>query len=207
MNCKLIGSFVKHLEVELAPGEEFFAERGSMIYMEEGIELLSEFNGNSLTRILGAKLSGESLMILRFVNRSHRPCRLVLGSNGGMIHLKLDGRQLICRRGAYVASSRKVNVTAQLSIAGLIGGMGALLQRVEGNATVFLACLGDPIIIDLQPGQSIRIDEDHFLATDGIPESRLSVKWSLQNVIGGEGVSLLTAIGPGRVYLNPGKLV
>ena len=205
MNCKLIGSYVKHLEIELGPGEEFYGERGSMIYIEEGIEMSSELVGNTLGRLLGAKLSGESLIILRFFNTARRPCKIVLGSKSGLMHLKVAGQELICRRGAYVASSHKVNVSTQLSVAGLIGGMGALLQRISGNATVFLETDGDPIIIDLTPGQTIRIDENHFLALEGIPESRISAKWSLRNYIGGEGISMLTVTGPGRVYLNPGR--
>lgn len=207
MNCKLIGSYVKHLEIDLSPGEEFYGERGSMIYLEEGIEMSSELVGNTLGRILGAKLAGESLMLLRFYNTTNRICRLVLGSRTGLLHMKLEGRELICRRGAYVASSKKVNVSTQLSIAGLLGGMGALLQRISGHATIFLETDGDPVIVDLQPGQTIRIDENHFLALEGIPENRISAKWSLRNYLGGEGISMLTVTGPGRVYLNPGRVM
>ncbi|MDE6806497.1 MAG: AIM24 family protein [Muribaculaceae bacterium] len=207
MNCKLIGSYVKHLEIDLSPGEEFYGERGSMIYLEEGIEMSSELVGNTLGRILGAKLAGESLMLLRFYNTTNRICRLVLGSRTGLLHMKLEGRELICRRGAYVASSKKVNVSTQLSIAGLLGGMGALLQRISGQATIFLETDGDPVIVDLQPGQTIRIDENHFLALEGIPENRISAKWSLRNYLGGEGISMLTVTGPGRVYLNPGRVM
>ncbi|MBD5181625.1 MAG: AIM24 family protein [Bacteroides sp.] len=207
MNCKLIGSYVKHLEIDLSPGEEFYGERGSMIYLEEGIEMSSELVGNTLGRILGAKLAGESLILLRFYNTTNRICRLVLGSRTGLLHMKLEGRELICRRGAYVASSKKVNVSTQLSIAGLLGGMGALLQRISGHATIFLETDGDPVIVDLQPGQTIRIDENHFLALEGIPENRISAKWSLRNYLGGEGISMLTVTGPGRVYLNPGRVM
>lgn len=207
MNCKLIGSYVKHLEIDLSPGEEFYGERGSMIYLEEGIEMSSELVGNTLGRILGAKLAGESLILLRFYNTTNRICRLVLGSRTGLLHMKLEGRELICRRGAYIASSKKVNVSTQLSIAGLLGGMGALLQRISGHATIFLETDGDPVIVDLQPGQTIRIDENHFLALEGIPENRISAKWSLRNYLGGEGISMLTVTGPGRVYLNPGRVM
>lgn len=205
MNCKLIGSYVKHLEIDLSPGEEFYGERGSMIYLEDGIDMTSELVGNSLGRILGAKLAGESLVLLRFHNTTNRICRLVLGSRTGMVHFKLEGRELICRRGAYVASSRRVDITSQLSVSGLIGGMGPLLQRISGHATIFLETDGDPVVVDLNPGQTIRIDENHFLALDGIPENRISAKWSLRNYLGGEGISMLTVTGPGRVYLNPGR--
>ena len=65
MTCKLIGQFIQHLEVTLSPGENFFAEKGSVIYLEAGIEKELSFNGSGLGRILGAKLSGESIYTLR----------------------------------------------------------------------------------------------------------------------------------------------
>lgn len=204
MNCKLIGQYVKHLEIVLMAGEEFYAEKGALIYLDEGIDMRSELNGNSLGSIIGSKLSGESLMIVRYYNPGPGPRRLVVGSQAGIMHFKLEGRELICRKGAYLCSSAKMNVSTRLSIRGFVGGIGALLQRVAGVGTVFLETHGDPVVINLAPGQKIRIDENHFLAFDGITEDRISPCWNLSNLFGGEGWSLLSVSGPGTVYLNPG---
>lgn len=203
MNVKLIGSFVKHIEVLLQPGEEFFAERGAVVYIEDGIEYNTVFTGDSLGKIIGSKLSGESLFMLSFRNNSHSACRLGLGYHSGILPVKLENREIVCRTGAFVASSRKVDIDTKFSIAGLMGGMGALLQKVSGNATIFLQCYGDPVIIDLSPGQTIQVDENHFLAVDGVTQDRMSPRWSARNFFGGEGVSMLALTGPGRVYLNP----
>lgn len=203
MNAKLKGNFVKHLEVELFPGEEFYAEKGALIYIEEGIDMNSEFTGNSLGQILGSKLSGESLMIVHYRNNTPQPRRIVIGTRGGMMHFKLNNTEIICNRGAYVASSSKVDLSTKLSLSGFIGGIGGMLQRVRGNATVFLATHGDPIVVDLSPGQAIQIDEQHFLALEGIPENRITPQFSARNLFGGEGLRMLTVRGPGKVYLNP----
>ena len=203
MNCKLKGTYVKHLEVELFPGEEFYAEKGALIYIEDGIDMSSEFTGNTLTQILGSKLSGENLLIVHYRNFSNQPRKLVLGSRGGMVHFKLTNSEIICNRGAYVASSRKVDLSTKLSLSGFIGGIGGMLQRVRGDATVFLATHGDPIVIDLANGQYIQIDEQHFLALEGIPENRIVPQFSAKNLFGGEGLRMLGVRGPGRVYLNP----
>lgn len=203
MNCKLIGSFVKHLEIELSQGEEFYAERGAVIYIDEGLDMDTELSGNSLGKLLGSKLSGESLFIVHVYNPTPQPRKLAIGSHSGLTHFKLSHSEIICRKGAFMASSRRVDVSTVLSITGLMGGMGALLQRVTGDATVFLQSYGDPVIITLTPRQSIRIDENHFLALEGIPESRISAKWSARNFLGGEGLSMISVTGPGKVYLNP----
>ena len=52
MNCKLVGQFVQHLEVTLSPGEDFYAEKGSVIYLEAGIEKELGFNGSGLDESL-----------------------------------------------------------------------------------------------------------------------------------------------------------
>lgn len=205
MNCKLIGQFVQHLEIELSQGEEFFTEKGSVIYLESGVEKEVCFNGSGLGRILGAKLSGESLFILRLYNVSNSPKKIVIGSYFGLLPVKLYGEQLICHRGSYVGSNKKVNITTKLSIAGLTGGMGLVLQKIQGNATVFLDTKGSPITINLQYGQIIEVDEDHIIALHNIAENQIQANWALGNLLGGEGLSMMRIIGPGTVYLSPGK--
>ncbi|MDE6654307.1 MAG: AIM24 family protein [Muribaculaceae bacterium] len=207
MNCKLVGQYIQYLEVTLSPGEDFFAERGSVIYLETGIEKELSFNGRGLGRLIGAKLSGESLFILRLYNASRMPRKMAIGSHCGLLPVKLTGETMICHRGAYVGSNNKVDVTTKLSISGLTGGMGLLLQKIKGNATVFLDTEGTPIIINLEPGQTIDVDEDHIIALHNISDHQMSSNWSLSNLLGGEGLSMMRVTGPGTVYLSPSKPV
>lgn len=204
MNCKLIGQFVQHLEVTLLPGEDFYAEKGSIIYLESGIEKELSFNGSGLGRLIGAKLSGESLFIIRLYNVSQISRKVIIGSQYGLLPVKILGETMICHRGVYVASNNRVNITTKISITGLVGGMGLLLQKISGNSTVFLDTKGSPISITLQQGETIEVDEDHIIAIHSIPEDRLSSNWSLGNLLGGEGLSMLKITGPGQVYLSPG---
>lgn len=207
MNCKLVGQFVQHLEVTLSPGESFYAEKGSVIYLEQGIEKEVNFNGSGLGRILGAKLAGESLFILRMYNVSNQPKKFCLGSYYGLVPVKLNGETLICHRGAYVGSNNQVNVSTKLSIAGLTGGMGLVLQKIQGNSTVFLDTKGSPIILNLHPGEIIEVDENHIIGLLNISENQIQANWSLGNLLGGEGLSMMRIFGPGTIYLSPGKFI
>lgn len=207
MQCKLVGQFVQHLEVTLSPGEDFYVEKGAVIYLEAGIQKESVMNGSSLGRILGAKLAGESLFILRLYNTTHRERKVVVGSRFGLLPVKLNGDTMICHRGVYVGSNNRVNVTTKLSIAGLTGGMGLLLQKIQGNSTVFLDTKGTPITINLTPGDTIEVDEDHIIALLNIADHQMQSDWSLGNLIGGEGLSMMRIIGPGTVYLSPSKFL
>ncbi|MDE5843387.1 MAG: AIM24 family protein [Muribaculaceae bacterium] len=205
MDCKLVGQFVQHLEVTLQPGEDFYAEKGAVIYLEAGVEKELAFNGSGLRRILGAKLSGESLFIIRLYNVAGVPRKLVIGSRFGLLPIKLNGDTMICHSGVYVGSNNRVNVTTKLSISGMVGGMGLFLQKIQGVSTVFLDTTGTPIVISLRPGESIEIDENHIIALLNITEQQMQSNWSLGNLIGGEGLSMMRVTGPGTVYLSPGK--
>lgn len=206
MNCKLIGSYIQHLEVTLEPAERFYAERGALIYHDEGIEAESTMNSGSLGGLIGAHISGEALMSVAYLNRSGKPRKLVIGGSHTLQPVKLGGLELICRRGAFVASSDRVEVSAKASVNSLIGGMGLFMQRIRGNATVFLDSRGQPIVVELNHGEQITIDENHVVALHGISEERISSKWSLRNLFRGEGISVLNVTGPGKVYISPGRV-
>lgn len=44
MNCKIVGYEYKTLEVVLSPGESFYAERGSIVYVDEALQREAEWN-------------------------------------------------------------------------------------------------------------------------------------------------------------------
>lgn len=211
MNCKIIGYEYKTLEVTLSPGESFYAERGSIVYTEEGLQRDVEFNGggqggglgNILGGVIRSALSGESILIIHFYNNSNTSKTMILsGSCCSLVPIKLEGDNLICRRGHYVASSNKVCLNLNLNIQGVIGGIG-FFQKIEGNATVFLDSLGSPIEKILSAGETIEVDENHIVAMHGFNTSQIRAGWSFGNVLRGEGVSLMSITGPGKLYLSP----
>ncbi|WP_276892345.1 AIM24 family protein [Hallella bergensis] len=212
MNVKLIGNFIQHLEVELLPGEEFYAQKGALIYLEQGIEKEILMNGGgtgtlgALGNLIGAKLSGESIFLTHYYNRTQSSKKIVFGGSFGLHPIKIQNETLICNKGVYVASNNSVQISTQISIAGILGGMGVFLQKISGNSTIFLDCKGQPITKELGYGETIEVDENHIIALQGISEAQLSSAWSLKNILGGEGLSMLKIIGPGRVHLSPGSL-
>ena len=211
MNCKIVGYEFKTLEVTLQPDETFYAERGSLVWVDAALQRDVEMNGGnqngSIGNMLGgmfkSALSGESVLILRFYNPTSKPLKMVLsGSCCALLPIKLQGENLICRRGHYVASTNKISLNLNLNIQGILGGIG-LFQKVEGNATVFLDSNGSPIIKEVAPGESIEIDENNIIAFHGFQPQQIQAGWSFGNMIRGEGLSLMRVTGPGKVYLSP----
>ena len=210
MNCKIVGYEYKTLEVTLSPGESFYAERGSIVYVDAQIQRNVEMNNSSSNRGVGgllagavkSALSGESILIIRLSNPTNHDLKMVLsGSLYSLVPIKIQGESIVCRRGHYVASTAKVDVGLRLSAQGFLGGMGALFQKVEGHATVFLDSLGTPIEKQLEPNETIEVDENHLVAMHGISHIQVQAGWSIGNVLRGEGVSMMRISGPGKVYV------
>lgn len=204
MECKLKGYDFKALEVTLEPGESFYAERGALIYLESGIDKSAEF-GKTAGKIIQSKLSGESLFLIRFSNTSNIKRKLMLAGKVGILPIKITGQRVMCRRGAYVASTEKMNLGLKISFSSLLGGAG-LMQRIEGDGTVFLDCYGMPVELDLVSNETIEVDENNLLALVGMNENQINASWSVGNIFHGEGLSLLRITGPGKVYINPSSL-
>ena len=211
MNCKIVGYEYKTLEVTLSPGESFYAERGSIVYVDEALQRDAEWNGggsgsglgNLIGGLLRSALSGESVLIIHFYNPTNTDKKIVLsGSMCALVPIRLQSENMICRRGLYVASTDKVKLNLNLNLQGLLGGVG-LFQKVDGNATVFLDSLGSPIEKILANGETIEVDENHIVALQGFQTSQLQAGWSFGNVLRGEGLSLMKITGPGKIYLSP----
>ena len=87
--------------------------------------------------------------------------------------------------------------------AGFFGGEGFILQRLSGDGLAFLHASGTLTSIDLQPGETLRVDTGCLVAFQP------SVSYDIQMVpgvktalFGGEGLFFVRLTGPGRVILQ-----
>ena len=118
---------------------------------------------------LQENLSSSSVTLI-----SNKPRKVAFGGSFGLHPVKIQNETLICNRGVYVASNNLVQVSAKISLAGIVGGMGGLLQKISGTSTVFLTARGNPITKELCAGETNEVDEDHIIAMQGISEHQLS---------------------------------
>ncbi len=204
MNCKFIGYDLKCLEVILNPGEEFFAERGSLIYLEKGIEREMRVLQEGVWGMLKRGVSGENIVLVVYKNVTPGPKKMVIAGKGGMLSVNITEMEggIICKKGYYVASSQQVDVDFKFSIGNLFSGLGLVLQKITGKGTLFLDSIGSPMRIDLQPGQIIQVDDGSFICASLNLESRIQSSMSASNIFSGEGFSLIEITGPGIVYIN-----
>ena len=212
------GSEMQYVEVD--PGESAIAEAGGMMYMTSGITMETIFGNGSesqqaglMDKLLGAGkrlLTGESLFMTVFTNSGSGKQRVAFAAPyaGKILPMDLSelGGELICQKDAFLCAAKGVTIgiAFQKKIGvGLFGGEGFIMQRLEGDGLSFLHAGGTVRLLDLQPGETLRVDTGCLVAVHS------SVTYDIQFVdgvktalFGGEGLFFAVLTGPGRVWLQ-----
>jgi uncharacterized protein (TIGR00266 family) len=219
VDFKIFGDDMQFVEVELDPEEAVVAEAGGMMYMEDGIDMETIFGDGSQqnTGVFGALLgagkrllTGESLFMTVFLNRGVGKKKVAFGAPypGKIIPIKLSdiGGELIAQKDSFLAGAKGVSVGIAFNKkigAGLFGGEGFIMQRLQGDGWTFVHAGGTLMERDLGPGETLRVD------TGCIVAFQPSIAYDIQFVgkiksalFGGEGLFFATLRGPGRVWLQ-----
>src|SRR5919107_5412438 len=181
IDYKIFGEDLQFVEVELDPNEATVAEAGGMMYMEDGIEMETIFGdgskqsqGGFLGALMGAGkrlLTGESLFMTIFLNRSGQKKKVAFGAPypGKIvpIHLSEIGGELITQKDSFLAAAKGVSIgiAFQRKIgAGLFGGEGFIMQRLQGDGWAFVHAGGMLHELQLKPGETLRVDTGCLVA-------------------------------------------
>lgn len=214
LSYRISGEILQIVEISLAQGQRVFSETGGMVWMDPVIELdtAAPGGGKGLLGAIGGALTravaGESIF-LNFFSAPQGPGRVAFASSfpGKIIDVQLAaGQSIIAQRGAFLVGqdslSLKVEFTRKLG-AGLLGGEGFILQRITGPGLAFLEVDGELTVMDLQPGQQIKVDSGHVAAfTEGVRYD-IEMQKSFKNMLlSGEGLALAVLTGPGRVWIQ-----
>jgi uncharacterized protein (TIGR00266 family) len=219
IDYKVYGDDLQFVEIELDPGEAALAEAGGMMYMDEGIEMQTIFgdgsqpSGGFLDSLLSAGkrvLTGESLFMTVFLNQGQGKRRVAFGAPypGKIVpvHLKEIGGEIIAQKDAFLCAAKGVSVGIAINKrigAGLFGGEGFIMERLQGDGWAFLHAGGTIIERLLTPGEMLRVDTGCIVAFQ--PGVQFDVKFVggvKSALFGGEGLFFATLTGPGRVWLQ-----
>ena len=206
---RIYGDDLQLVEVEVDPGEGVRGEVGTMAYMEQGIQMQTG-TGGGILRGLKRIITGESFFITNFSNEGSDKQHVAFAAPypGKIIPLDLGevGGRFLCQKDSFLCAAAGIEVevafTKKLG-AGLFGGEGFILQRLEGDGMAFLHAGGTIVEKMLDAGEVLRVD------TGCIVGFAPSVTYDIQFVggfvnalFGGEGIFLTRLTGPGKVYLQ-----
>jgi uncharacterized protein (TIGR00266 family) len=219
IDYKLYGDDMQFVEVELDPQEAVVAEAGGMMYMEDGIQMETIFGDGSqqntgfLGALMGAGkrlLTGESLFMTVFQNQGAGKKKVAFGAPypGKIIpiHLSQIGGELIAQKDSFLCAAKGVSVGIAFNRkigAGLFGGEGFIMQRLQGDGWAFVHAGGTIIQKQLAAGETLRVDTGCIVAFQPGVQFDIQYVGKIKSALfGGEGLFFATLQGPGHVWLQ-----
>jgi len=209
IDYKIFGDDMQIVEIELDSGEAVRAEVGAMMYMEDGIEMQTS-TGGGLFRGFKRMITGESFFITTFLYNGRGKGHVAFGAPypGKIIPLELHnlGGRFLCQKDAFLCAAKGVEIEVAFTKkigAGLFGGEGFILQRLEGDGMAFVHAGGNIILKELAAGESLRVDTGCLVAFSPGVSYDIQLVGGFKNALfGGEGIVLARLTGPGKVYLQ-----
>lgn len=219
VDYEIFGDDMQFVEIELDPGEAAVGEAGAMMMMQDGIEMETVFGdggkqeGGFFSSLLGAGkrlVTGESLFTTVFHNTVTGKRRVGFAAPypGKIIPVDLSqvGGVLHCQKDSFLCAARGVSLGIAFNQklgAGLFGGEGFILQKLEGDGMVFVHAGGTLAERDLLPGETIRVDTGCVVAFQPTVDFDIQYVGKVKTALfGGEGLFHAALTGPGRVWLQ-----
>ncbi len=209
IDYKIHGDDMQLVEIELDPGEGVRAEAGAMMYMGPGIEMQTS-TGGGMFKGFKRMITGESFFITTFLHNGAGKGHVAFAAPypGKIIPLDLGklGGTFLCQKDAFLCAARGIEIEIAFTKkigAGLFGGEGFILQRLEGSGRAFIHAGGTIIKRDLAPGERLRVDTGCLVAFSPSVSYDIQFIGGFKNALfGGEGMFLAQLTGPGPVYLQ-----
>lgn len=218
IDYEIYGDDMQVIEVELDPGETVIAEAGVMNWMENGIEFEAKMGDGSvadegfmgkLLNVGKRVLTGESLFLTHFTNHGSGKKRVAFAAPypGKIIPIDLTkfGGRLLCQKDSFLCAAKGTRTGiafTQRFGAGLFGGEGFILQKLEGDGMAFIHAGGTIVKKELR-NDVLRIDTGCIVAfTDGLDYDIERAGGLKSMFFGGEGLFLATIRGTGTIYLQ-----
>lgn len=208
ISYQIYGDDLQLVEIELDPGESVRGEAGTMTYMEPGIDMQTGVGG--IFKGLKRMFTGESFFISTFANNSQKISKVGFAAPypGKIVPLNLtaEGGKFICQKDSFLCAAAGIEIeiafTKRLG-AGLFGGEGFILQRLEGNGMAWVHAGGTLIEKNLAKGETLRVDTGCLVAFAPTVDYDIKFVGGFTNALfAGEGLFLANLTGPGKVYLQ-----
>jgi uncharacterized protein (TIGR00266 family) len=209
VDYQIYGDDLQLVEIELDPGEGIRAEAGTMTYMENAIEMQTSTGGGILKGLKRA-ITGESFFITTFLNngsgKSHAAFAAPYPGKIIPINMADFSGSILCQKDSFLCAAQGIEIEVAFTKkigAGIFGGEGFILQRLDGNGLAFVHAGGTVIEKDLAAGDTLRVDTGCLVAFSTSIDYDIQFVGGFTNALfGGEGLFLAKITGPGKVYLQ-----
>lgn len=220
IDYKIYGEEMQFVEIELDYQETAIAESGSMMMMDDGVQMQTIFGDGSAqqpTGFLGKLISagkrvitGESLFMTAFTNEVQGKKKVSFAApyTGKIIPMDLQelGGTIIAQKDAFLCAAKGVSVgihfQRKLGV-GIFGGEGFIMQKLEGDGMAFLHAGGFIVEKNLAPGEVLKINTGCVVAYSPSVDFDIEFVKGVKNfMFGGEGLFFARLEGPGKVWIQ-----
>jgi uncharacterized protein (TIGR00266 family) len=219
IDYKILGEDIQVVEIELDPNETVIAEAGSMLFMEDGITFETKMGDGSQANqsILGKMfqagsrlLMGESLFMTHFTNRGVGKRKVAFaapypGTIKAVNLAEINQNTLIVQKDAFLCAAMGTSISIHFNKrfgAGLFGGEGFILERIQGDGLAFIHS-GGVVIEKTLNNELLRLDTGCLVAYEPQLNFDIQSAGGLRSMIfGGEGMFLATLSGTGKVWIQ-----
>jgi uncharacterized protein (TIGR00266 family) len=153
-------------------------------------------------------ITGESFFITTFLYKGRGKGHVAFSAPypGKIIPLDLSGGSILCQKDGFLCAAKGIEIEVAFAKkigAGLFGGEGFILQRLEGDGMAFVHAGGTVVERCLAEGEELRVDTGCLVAFSSSVEYNIQFIGGFTNALfGGEGLFLAKMTGPGCVYLQ-----
>ena len=212
MEPKIIGTVLPVLELSMQPGDKVFAESGQLSWMSMAIQMQTSTSAGGqqggFLGALGRAVAGGTLFMTEYTAAggpgllsfaAKLPGQIlpvdVTPSSGYMVH-----------RHGFMCGTPGVQFSIgfqQKLGAGVFGGTGFRMQRLQGQGKAWVELNGEIVVYDLQPGNTLRVHPGHVgMYQEGVQFNITTVPGIKNALFGGDGIFLAALTGPGKVWLQ-----
>ena len=216
VDYRIVGDSMQYVEIELDPDETVIAEAGMMMYMTAGIQFEARMGDGSAaglaSKLFGAAkrlLSNESLFLTHFTHEGSGKAHVAFAAPypGQIVPVDLSRHagSVLCQKDAFLCAARGTQLSVAFSKrfgAGLFGGEGFVLQKLDGDGMAFLHA-GGTILERRLNGEKLRVDTGCIVGFESTIDYDIELSGGLKSMVfGGEGMFLATLEGTGTVWLQ-----
>jgi len=215
----IFGEEIQCVKIELDPRETVIAEAGSLMFMDKDVDMNTIFGDGSGQNkgILGSLISagkrvltGESLFMTTYTHNGEGKAHVFFAAPypGKILPFNLNeyNGKIICQKDAFLCAAKGVIVGIEFQKkigAGLFGGEGFIMQKIEGDGMSFLHAGGTIIEKELKIGDKLKVDTGCLVAfTTGVNYDIEFVGGIKNTFFGGEGLFFATLSGFGKVWIQ-----
>src|SRR5205809_7341984 len=212
METKIVGTVMPVLELNMQPNEKVFAESGELSWMSMAIQMQTGTSvGGQQGGFLGAlgrAVAGGTLFMTEYT-AAGGPGLLAFAAKlpGQILPMEIaPGQGYMVHRHGFMCAT----IGVQFSIgfqqrlgAGVFGGTGFRMQRLQGQGQAWVELHGEVVTYDLQAGNTLRVHPGHVgMYQDSVQFNVTTVPGIKNAFVGGGGIFLAALLGPGRGWLQ-----